>query len=34
MVSTHLEKIFFHYLLSHKDLIDVVNERFFETDDI
>jgi archaellum biogenesis ATPase FlaH len=34
MVSTHLEKIFFHYLLSRKELIDVVSNRFFETEDI
>lgn len=34
MVSTHLEKIFFHYLLSRKELISVVNNRFFETEDI
>jgi archaellum biogenesis ATPase FlaH len=34
MVSTHLEKIFYHYLLSRKELIDVVNNRFFETEDI
>ena len=34
MVSTHLEKIFYHYLLSRKELIDVVSNRFFETEDI
>ena len=34
MVSTHLEKIFYHYLLSRKELINVVNNRFFETEDI
>ncbi|MFM2010005.1 MAG: Synechococcus phage [Bacteroidota bacterium] len=34
MVAVHLEKIFFHYLLSRKELISVVNNRFFETDDI
>jgi archaellum biogenesis ATPase FlaH len=34
MVNVHLEKIFFHYLLSQKELINVVNDRFFETVDI
>ena len=34
MVATHLEKIFYHYLLSRKELISVVNTRFFETEDI
>ncbi len=34
MVSTHLEKIFYHYLLSRKELVDVVSNRFFETEDI
>jgi len=34
MVSTHLEKIFYHYLLSRKELVDVVTNRFFETEDI
>jgi len=34
MVSTHLEKIFYHYLLSRKELVDVVTNRFFENEDI
>ena len=34
MVSTHLEKIFYHYLLSRKELVDVVSNRFFESEDI
>jgi len=34
MVSVHLEKIFYHYLLHRKELIDVVSNRFFESEDI
>jgi uncharacterized protein YpuA (DUF1002 family) len=34
MVATHLEKIFFHYLLDRKELLTVVKSRFFETADI
>ena len=34
MVSVHLEKIFYHYLLSRKELINVVTNRFFETEDL
>lgn len=31
MTSTHLEKIFFHYLLSNRDAQAVVEPRFFES---
>jgi archaellum biogenesis ATPase FlaH len=31
MTSTHLEKIFFHYLLQNKELQSVVDPRFFES---
>ena len=34
MVSTNLEKIFYHHLLENKDHIDLVKPRFFETDSI
>ncbi len=34
MVATHLEKIFFHYLLGRKELIGIVKSRFFDTADI
>jgi len=34
MVATHLEKIFFHYLLERKELIGIVKSRFFESGDI
>jgi len=34
MVATHLEKIFFHYLMERKELLAVVKSRFFETGDI
>lgn len=34
MVATHLEKIFFHYLLDRKELLGLVKDRFFETADI
>lgn len=32
MVSVHLEKIFYNYLLQSKDYIHMVKERFFETE--
>jgi len=32
MVSVHLEKIFYQYILQTKDYIPTVNERFFETE--
>jgi hypothetical protein len=32
--ATHLEKIFFHYLLTRKELLGVVKSRFFDTADI
>jgi hypothetical protein len=34
MIAAHLEKIFFHYVLDRRELIDVVKPRFFETADI
>jgi replicative DNA helicase len=34
MVATHLEKIFFHYLLERRELLGIVKSRFFETADI
>lgn len=34
MVSTHLEKIFYHYLMSQRELTNIVKPRFFESDDI
>ena len=34
MVSTHLEKIFYHYIMENRELTNIVKERFFETDDI
>lgn len=34
MVATHLEKIFFHYLMDRRELLDVVKSRFFDTADI
>ena len=34
MVATHLEKIFFHYLIERRELLDIVKSRFFDTADI
>jgi replicative DNA helicase len=34
MMATHLEKIFFHYLLERRELLGIVKSRFFETADI
>jgi len=34
MVSTHLEKLFYHYLMDKKELTNIVKPRFFESDDI
>lgn len=34
MVATHLEKIFFHYLLDRRELLGIVKSRFFDTADI
>jgi hypothetical protein len=34
MVSTHLEKIFYHYLMEKRELTNIVKPRFFESEDI
>jgi archaellum biogenesis ATPase FlaH len=34
MVATHLEKIFYHYLMEKKELTNVVKPRFFDSTDI
>jgi len=34
MVSTHLEKIFYHYLMNRRELTNVVKPRFFDSPDI
>jgi hypothetical protein len=34
MVSTHLEKLFYHYLMDKKELTNIVKPRFFESEDI
>ena len=34
MVSTHLEKIFYHYLMDNRELTNIVKPRFFESEDI
>jgi archaellum biogenesis ATPase FlaH len=34
MVSTHLEKIFYHYLMEQRELTNIVKPRFFESEDI
>jgi archaellum biogenesis ATPase FlaH len=34
MVSTHLEKIFYHYLMENRELTNIVKARFFESEDI
>lgn len=34
MVAVHLEKIFYHYLMSKKELTNIVKPRFFDTYDI
>ena len=34
MVATHLEKIFYHYLMEKKELTNVVKPRFFDSIDI
>lgn len=34
MVSSHLEKIFYHYIMENHELTNIVKTRFFEMDDI
>lgn len=34
MIESHLEKIFLHYLLQRKELLEVVNTRFFDNGDL
>ena len=34
MVASHLEKIFYHYILENRQLINIVKPRFFETEAI
>jgi len=34
MVSTHLEKIFYHYLMERRELTNIVKPRFFASEDI
>jgi len=34
MVSTHLEKIFYHYLMERRELTNIVKPRFFDSEDI
>jgi len=34
MVASHLEKIFYHYVLENRQLINIVKPRFFETESI
>jgi archaellum biogenesis ATPase FlaH len=34
MVSSHLEKIFYHYLMDNRELTNIVKSRFFESEDI
>jgi archaellum biogenesis ATPase FlaH len=34
MISTHLEKIFYHYLMEKRELTNIVKPRFFESEDI
>ena len=34
MISTHLEKIFYHYLMERRELTNIVKPRFFESEDI
>lgn len=34
MVSSHLEKLFYHYLMERKELANIVKPRFFESEDI
>jgi archaellum biogenesis ATPase FlaH len=34
MVSAHLEKIFYHYLMEQRELTNIVKPRFFESEDI
>lgn len=34
MVSVHLEKIFYHYLMEQRELTNIVKPRFFESEDI
>lgn len=34
MTSSHLEKIFYHYLMENRELTNIVKARFFESEDI
>jgi len=34
MVSSHLEKIFYHYLMDKREFINLVKPRFFEMEDV
>ena len=34
MTATHLEKIFYHYLMKRQELTNIVKPRFFESSDI
>lgn len=34
MVATHLEKIFYHYLMEQRELTNIVKPRFFESEDL
>lgn len=34
MTAPHLEKIFYHYLMANKELLDIVKPRFFDSPDI
>jgi archaellum biogenesis ATPase FlaH len=34
MISTHLEKIFYHYLMERRELTNIVKPRFFDSEDI
>ena len=34
MVATHLEKVFYHYLMEYRELTNIVKPRFFESEDI
>lgn len=34
MVATHLEKIFYHYIMENRELTNIVKPRFFESEDI
>ena len=34
MIATHLEKIFYHYLMEQRELTNIVKPRFFESEDL